>query len=61
MIWRPVTAGQPALIEFQLQENLPWHLEFRFLRQADMEIRSVSLTRLTDPASQPDADGPRGN
>ncbi len=61
VIWRPVTAGQPALIEFQLQENLPWHLEFRFLRQADMEIRSVSLTRLTDPASQPDADVPRGN
>lgn len=44
--WTAVTAGRPAAGVFIQNDNLPLHLEFLFLRNADIEIIRVVFTRL---------------
>lgn len=44
--WTPVFAGYPAAAEFDLPDNLPFHLELLFTGRADLEIRGVDFTRL---------------
>lgn len=44
--WIPVVSGARSLAEFIQPQNLPMHLEFRFLKNADLTIQSIRLTRL---------------
>ena len=44
--WTPVVSGARAPAEFIQPQNLPMHLEFQFLKNADLTIKSIRLTRL---------------
>jgi hypothetical protein len=44
--WTPVLAGETADCSYEHKYNLPVFLAFRFVRNADMRIRTVSFTRL---------------
>ncbi len=44
--WTPVFAGYPAAAEFELPDNLPFHLELLFTGRTDLELQRVHFTRL---------------
>lgn len=44
--WIPVMAGARSLVEFTQLQNVPVFLEFLFLGNGNLKIRSVRLTRL---------------
>jgi hypothetical protein len=43
--WTPVRAGRECRLRFEQRENLPVCLSVQFARVADMEIRSLTITR----------------
>ena len=44
--WTPVFAGYPAAAEFELPDNLPFHLELLFTGRTDLKLQRVHFTRL---------------
>ncbi len=39
--WMPVTAGEPAALNWNSESNLPVDLQFRFTRAADLQIHEI--------------------
>ena len=50
--WIPVVAGARSLAEFIQPQNVPMHLEFRFLGNGSLKIKSIRLTRLEEKYPQ---------
>ncbi len=45
--WKELVSGAPTTIEFEQKDNLPFFFIFMFLREADMELNLIRLTRLS--------------
>lgn len=44
--WAAVEQGSPAVLQFQQADNRPFFVAFEFLRDSDIRIRSVIVTRV---------------
>ena len=44
--WVKVISGQPAVVDFEQKENIPFYMTFLYSRNADMSVSEVRLTRI---------------